>query len=141
MSRLLLGANRDVLRKTVVVALIASTCLAAHAFDFQLNKEQACSFDIGRNTMVCRKETGWLPAIREQSGKWWAVFEDAPAPLEVVREDEHIVVLKQTVYFSGFKVISLMKKSRRFFITEVAYSDIVHADETTTTIGSFELKK
>lgn len=132
--------NRS-LFKSALAAFFASACFAAHAFDYQLTMEQACSFDVGRNTMVCKKDTGWLPGIRELRGKWWAVFENAPAPLEVVRDDEHVVVLKQNVYFSGFKMISLMKKSRRFFITEVAYSDVFKADETTTTIGSYDLKR
>jgi hypothetical protein len=127
--------------KPALAALFVLTSVAAHAFDYQLTMEQSCSFDIGRNTMVCKKETGWLPGIRESRGRWTAVFENAPAPLEIVRDDEHVVVLKQSVYFSGFKMISLMKKSRRFFITEVAYSDHLKADETTTTIGSFDLKK
>jgi len=129
------------LLKPALVALFALTSVAAHAFDYQLTMEQSCSFDLGRNTMVCKKESGWLPGLRESRGSWAAVFDNGPAALEVIRDDEHVLVLKQNVYFSGFKMISLMKKSHRFFITEVAYSDHLKADETTTTIGSFGLKK
>lgn len=121
---------------------LAAAAAPAFAFDYKLTFEQTCSYNRStKRTFPCQKSDQPVTELKEVRGKWFGVNPGGTngMELEVLKDDQYIMVLRNPVYFSGISLIHLMKKTGRFYWSETAYSDILGADESTMMIGTFTL--
>jgi hypothetical protein len=72
--------------------------------------------------------------------KWSGKERAESFPLNLIKEDAHVLILDYPVLYSGFAHIVLMKKTGRFYFTEVAYSSVLEAQSYDVEAGRFEIK-
>lgn len=120
---------------------LAFAAAPASAFDYKLTFDQTCSYNSTRRTFPCEKSDQPVTELKEVRGKWFGVNPGGTRgmELEVVKDDQYIMVLRNPVYFSGISLIHLMKKTGRFYWSETAYSDILKDDDSTVRVGTFKL--
>lgn len=59
-------------------------------------------------------------------------------PLKFIKEDSDILILDYPVLYSGFAHIVIMKKTGRFYFTEVAYSGVLDVQSYDIESGRYE---
>lgn len=120
------------------VFLLVLLANSAYGFDYRLQFEKVCSYSKGN--FPC-EPSAEVYKIRQAADGSWIGFNSPTnmVELSVVKDDKHILILRNPVYFSGISLIHLMKRNGRFYWSETAYSDILDRDESTMRAGYFKL--
>ncbi len=128
------------MKKTICTFLVFAAA-PAFAFDYQLTFDQTCSYNSSKRTFPCEKSDQPITELKEVRGKWFGVNPGNKngIELELVKDDQYILVLRNPVYFSGLSLIHLIKKTGRFYWTETSYSEILKVDDSTVRVGAFTL--
>jgi len=87
----------------------------------------------------CEKPDDFKHYIYKYKGVWKARTLDGvdQANFKLLREDDNILILEQTTLYSGNQVVYIMKKNSQFYVVQIAYSNILEDNETTTKQGIF----
>ena len=118
-------------RLALALALLAP--LPVSAFDYVLKFEKTCSYDSAG--FKCENSTRTSRISQKSNGAWIGREGKDEIPLRVIKDDEYVLVLENPVLFSGSSTIHIMKATLRFYWSEVAYSEILKADEAHMRIG------
>lgn len=104
------------------------------AVEYLLVFEKECSGQSGE--FECKRSSDSLVVQLGTSGQWRGVNPSGTAArLELVAQDRFRIVLKNPVLFPGESTLHLIKATGRFYWTEIAYSDLLRADEATIRTG------
>jgi len=57
--------------------------------------------------------------------------------MEVMKDDENVLIIRYLVLYSGIATISLMKKAKRYYFTEISYSAMLGSQNITIEEGRF----
>jgi hypothetical protein len=136
--------TRGVIRKLIATMLLAVFSQGALAETYTLVFDSNCSSSGERLEFSCEPE----PSFRAQKatiflrgGEWlglegasWRVF-----ALGLVKNDEFVIVFDYPVLYSGIATIVLFKKTGRFYLSEIAYSDALKVQEVSIESGRFSV--
>jgi hypothetical protein len=61
--------------------------------------------------------------------------------ISLVKQNESVMVFDYPVMYSGIATIVLIKKTGRFFFSEISYSEILNAQDATIEAGRFTVSK
>ncbi|MBX3650033.1 MAG: hypothetical protein KF771_01510 [Burkholderiales bacterium] len=88
----------------------------------------------GQKLSILRNGESWFgkETIKTLQGSKEHMFR-----LELVKRDANVMVFNYPVLYSGIATIVLMKKTGRFYFSEMSYSDALHAQNLTIESGRF----
>ncbi len=111
--------------------------LSSVASEFIFEIERSCTTSGDQISFKCEKAPVKRVSVFKQNGQWFGKNPDSDDvwKLGLLKEDEHVLVLDNPVFFSGKSIIYLMKPTKRFYWTEFAYSDILNEQEGTVRYG------
>lgn len=118
-----------------VILFSAQICAEEYLLDFK----QQCTSNGKELKYKCEKADDFKHYIYKDKGVWKARTLDGihQVNFKLLREDENILALEQTTLYSGNQTLYIMKKNNQFYLIQVAYSDILKNNETTTKQGIF----
>ncbi|WP_026610552.1 hypothetical protein [Methylocaldum szegediense] len=122
-----------------VIALPLLSPLPASAFDYILKFEQTCSYESA--SFKCERSSRTARISQKPNGSWVGREGSEQISLRVIKDDDYVLVLENPVLFSGTSTIHIMKATLRFYWSEVAYSEILKADEAHMRVGQVVLGK
>jgi hypothetical protein len=126
-----------------VVSLIP--CLAV-AETYRLLPERYCTIHSDRPEVSCKARAAFSGAnltIFEQGPGWYgreriktlAGENENTFPLEVIQKDENTIAFRYPVLWSGLATIVVMKKERRYFFSEISYSETLESSASAVEQG------
>jgi hypothetical protein len=121
---------------SIVFVLLASNLQAE---EYLLSFERNCS-TIGKELeFKCEKSEDLKHYIYKDTETWKAKTLEGydQTVFRVLREDENILVLEQNTAYSGNQIVYIMKKNNQFYLVQVAYSNILKNNESTTKQGIY----
>jgi hypothetical protein len=131
---LLMGFFLVLLRSEAVFAQTYTLYTDSHC----ANRELALSFKCKAGTSPLSPSK--LVISKEKNNKWSGVEKGEAFPLSFIKEDQYILILGYPVLYSGMAHIVLMKKTGRFYFTEIAYSPVLEEQGYDVEAGRFEFK-
>ena len=125
-------------------ALIPVTLLflsgASFAADYHLDPEKWCSSTGDQLEFKCSPASEKYKIFIYQNGKKWIkkhVWENPRSEtkweLNVVKNNLEILILSENVFFSGTRLLHIMKKTGKYYQSEVAYASF--GNEVSVTYG------
>ena len=123
----------------VAFVLFLSYSIQSQAEEYLLSFNRNCSTVGADLSFECKKSDDLKHYIYEEGSVWKArtLKNQVQAVFKVLRNDENILVLEQETLYSGNQVIYIMKKNNQFYLVQVAYSDILDDNESTTKQGIY----
>jgi len=122
-----------------LILLILLVTRPAFAFDYQLTFEQTCKYN--QKSFPCERSDE-QETIRDMGGKWVGVRKDGSIfDLRLIKNDDNVLIFEYPVLWSGASVIYLMKKTGRFYWSEISYSDSLKTDDGRVNVGRITIKK
>lgn len=127
----------------IVLALISQVAIAE---TYTLVFDSNCSSRGEKLDFSCKAE----PSFSAQSttiffrDEKWLGIEGASLrafPLGLIKNDDYVMVFDYPVLYSGIATIVLMKKTGRFYMSEIAYSDALEVQEVSVEAGRFTMDK
>lgn len=119
----------------MVLAFAATLPASAIGETIVLTFEKEC--ELKNAELIC--EPSYKTAeIYSKDGNWYGgkgQWTDNNRKLERIQEDRNFLVLKNAVSFSGSSIVHISKASGRFYWTEMAYSEMLKADDTHVRMG------
>lgn len=130
---------KNIHRGVLVVIFISLYSAHSHAEEYLLSFNQNCSTEGKELKFECKKSGDLKHYIYKEEGVWKArtLKNQVQAIFKVLREDNNILVLEQETLYSGNQVVYIMKKNNQFYLVQVAYSDILENNESTTKQGVY----
>jgi len=138
--------------KRIAWVLLTLFPAASFAESYTLIFESKCSSTGERLEFSCKRE----PAVREQdlsifrnNGSWYGkeILKTLKGPkknvfpLSLVKQDASVMVFNYPVLYSGIATIVLIKKTGRFYFSEISYSETLRAQDATIEDGRFTVDK
>jgi hypothetical protein len=125
--------------RVYVLCVIALSASNLRAEEYLLNFDRNCSTAGKELEFKCEKSEDLKHYIYKDASVWKAktLDGDDQAVFRVLREDENILVLEQDTVYSGNQVVYIMKKNNQFYLVQVAYSNILKNNESTTKQGIY----
>jgi len=127
----------------IILALVANTAFGeTYALVFDSN----CSSRGEKLEFSCKSEPSFSSqntTIFLRDGAWFGL-EGASRkvfPLGLIKKDENVVVFNYPVLYSGIATIVLIKKTGRFYMSEISYSDVLKVQDATIEAGRFTVGK
>lgn len=127
----------------IIFSLVAKTALGeTYALVFDSN----CSSRGEKLEFSCKAE----PSFSAQStiiffreGKWLGIegASQRAFPLGLIKNDEYVTVFDYPVLYSGIATIVLIKKTGRFYMSEISYSNALKVQDATIEAGRFTVGK
>lgn len=128
------------IQSLAVMLAVIMVPLAAFGETMVLSIESEC--DVQANRTACKPSTK-TAEIYFRDGTWYGIKDQVTkdaVPLSILRNDQYILVLSNPVLFSGTSIVHIMKANDRFYWNEVAYSEVLKADENHVRIGRVKRK-
>ncbi len=125
---------------------------ASFAESYTLSAESHCSSSGKRLTFSCKGEPAYSGAELSifRNGESWYGKEilktlkgskENVFPLELIKQDASVMVFNYPVLYSGIATIVLIKKTGRFYFSEISYSEALRAQNATIEEGRFTVEK
>ncbi|MDO8347886.1 MAG: hypothetical protein Q7S85_08310 [Rugosibacter sp.] len=127
----------------MILALVANT---AFGETYALVFDSHCSSRGEKLEFSCKSEPSFSSQntiIFLRDGAWFGL-EGASRnvfPLGLIKKDENVIVFNYPVLYSGVATIVLMKKTGRFYMSEIAYSNALKVQEVSIDAGRFTIGK
>lgn len=127
----------------MVFALIAKTALGE---TYALVFDSKCSSSGEKLEFSCKSDPAfWAQntTILLRNGKWLGIegASQRTFPLGLIKNDEHVMVFDYPVLYSGIATIVLIKKTGRFYMSEISYSNVLKVQDATIEAGRFTVGK
>jgi len=92
----------------------------------------------GQGLSIFRNNESWYgkDVLKTPKGPKPNVF-----PLSLMKQDANVAVFNYPVLYSGIATIVLVKKTGRFYFSEISYSEALHAQDATIEDGRFTVNK
>lgn len=141
-----LPGTRSFVASWVAVIVLALSSKAAFAETYELVFDSNCSTRGEKLEFSCKPEPSFSAQgtiIFLRNGKWFGI-EGATQkvfPLGLIKKDEYVVVFDYPVFYSGVATIVLMKETKRFYMSEIAYSNALKVQEVSIEGGRFTIRK
>lgn len=132
------------LRATAIIfALVANTALGE---TYALVFDSKCSSSGKKLEFSCKSDPAfWAQntTILLRNGKWLGVegASQRAFPLGLIKNDEYVMVFDYPVLYSGIATIVLIKKTGRFYMSEISYSNALKVQDATIEAGRFTVGK
>lgn len=132
------------LRVTAIIfALVAKTALAE---TYALAFDSKCSSSGAKLEFSCKSDPAfWAQntTIFLRDGKWLGIegTSQKTFPLSLIKNDEYVIVFDYPVLYSGIATIVLIKKTGRFYMSEISYSNVLNVQDATIEAGRFTVGK
>lgn len=132
------------LRATAIIfALVANTALGE---TYALVFDSKCSSSGEKLEFSCKSDPAfWAQntTILLRNGKWLGVegASQRAFPLGLIKNDEYVMVFDYPVLYSGIATIVLIKKTGRFYMSEISYSNALKVQDATIEAGRFTVGK
>jgi hypothetical protein len=125
---------------------------ASFAESYTLIFESKCSSTGERLEFSCKREptfTGQGLSIFRNGESWYGKerlktlkgSKENVFPLELIKQDASVMVFNYPVLYSGIATIVLIKKTGRFYLSEISYSEALRAQDATIEDGRFTVGK
>jgi len=104
----------------LILIIISSTVFAADKFKLQGIEKSHYSLSIDDDFKVESSDDVWNFVF--ENNEYFLVTRSYNVPLVTLKTDENIISLSQSVVFSGTRVFTFYRKSKKFVRQETAYS-------------------
>lgn len=126
--------------------------VASFAESYTLIAESHCTSTGKRLAFSCKVEpafTGAELSIFRNGESWYGKeilktlkgSKENVFPLELIKQDASVMVFNYPVLYSGIATIVLIKKTGRFYFSEISYSEALYAQNATIEEGRFTVGK
>lgn len=132
------------LRVTAIIfALVANT---AFGETYALVFDSKCSSSGEKLKFTCKSDPAfWAQntTIFLRNGKWLGIegASQRAFPLGLIKNDEYVAVFDYPVLYSGIATIVLIKKTGRFYMSEISYSNALELQDASIEAGRFTVGK
>ncbi|MDP2239159.1 MAG: hypothetical protein Q8K18_03205 [Burkholderiales bacterium] len=138
--------------KWIALVLLTLFPIASSAESYTLIFESKCSSTGERLEFSCKREptfSGQDLGIFRNGEKWYGKeilktlkgSKENVFPLELIKQDVSVMVFNYPVLYSGIATIVLIKKTGRFYFSEISYSEALYAQGATIEDGRFTVGK
>jgi hypothetical protein len=138
--------------KWIVWVSLALFPAASFAETYTLIAESHCSSSGKGLTFSCKVESAFSGAELSifRNGESWYGKEilktlegskENVLSLELIKQDASVMVFNYPVLYSGIATIVLVKKTGRFYFSEISYSESLHAQNANIEEGRFTVGK
>lgn len=80
----------------------------------------------------------WVVAYK--NGQYYRLTQNHRINLIKMKSDQNIIVLRQEVLFSGHRIISLFRKTKKFIVTEVSSSMLSNSENLEVIYGTWNIR-
>lgn len=127
----------------IVLALIPQ---ASFGESYTLVFDSKCSTSGEKLEFSCKSEPAfWAEnlTIFVNDGKWFGKegASQRAFPVGLIKDDEYVMVFDYPVLYSGIATIVLIKKTGRFYTSEISYSNALNLQDATIEAGRFIVGK
>ena len=127
----------------IMFALVAKTALGE---TYTLIFDSNCSSRGEKLEFSCKAKPSFSAqstTIFFRDGKWLGIegVSKRAFPLGLIKNDEYVLVFDYPVLYSGIATIVLIKKSGRFYMSEISYSNALKVQDATIEAGRFTVGK
>lgn len=128
--------------KWILSLALALVAPAAFGESYTLIFDSKCSTSGEKLEFACKSEpASWAQnlTIFVNNGKWFGkegVNKNA-FPLGLIKEDADVKVFDYPVLYSGIATIVLIKRTERFYTSEISYSNALNVQDVTIEAGRF----
>lgn len=133
---------RGLITSWIAAIILALSSQAAFAETYTLVFDSNCSSRGEKLEFSCESEPSFSAqntTIFLRNGKWLGIEGAGQRvfPLGLTKKDEYVMVFDYPVLYSGIATIVLIKKTGRFYMSEIAYSDALKVQEVSVEGGRF----
>jgi len=133
----------------VLLTLFPAACFAE---SYTLIPEAKCSSTGERLEFSCKRDSafsGQELSIFRNGESWYGKeilktlngSKENVFPLELIKQDAGVMVFNYPVLYSGIATIVLIKKTGRYYFSELSYSEALRAQDATIEGGRFTVDK
>lgn len=127
----------------IILTLISQPALAE---TYTLVFDSNCSSQGEKLEFSCSAEPSFSAqntTIFLRNGKWLGIegASQKAFQLGLTKEDEYVMVFDYPVLYSGIATIVLIKKTGRFYMSEISYSNALKVQDATIEAGRFTVGK
>ena len=128
--------------RTLVAGVFLLISQPSLADSYTLVFDSKCSSSGQKLEFACKGEPAfWAEniSIFASGGKWFGreKSHQTTFPLGLIKDDDSVLIFDYPVLFSGIVTIVLIKKTGRFYMSTIAYSEPLRAQEATIEAGRF----
>ena len=130
----------------MAATILALTSQAAFAETYTLVFDSNCSSRGEKLEFSCKAEPSFSAqntTIFMRNGKWLGIegASQRVFPLGLIKKDEYVMVFDYPVLYSGIATIVLIKKTGRFYMSEISNSNALKVQDATIEAGRFTAGK
>ena len=120
-------------------AAVFAFSISAQAEEYLLEFKESCSTEGKELKFECKKSDGPKHYVYTEGGVWKVRNQNnqVMTVFRVLRNDDNILILDHETLYSGNQTVHIMKKNNQFYLIQVAYSDILENNESTTKQGIY----
>ena len=116
------------------------------ADSYALVFDSKCSSSGHKLEFACQAEPAFRVeklSIFTNGGKWFGREESRQTtfPLTLVKNDDYVMILDYPVLYSGIATIVLIKRTGRFYMSTISYSEALHVQDATIEAGHFTSRR
>ena len=138
--------TEDMVMRWLVVGTLLLISQPSFADSYTLVFDSKCSTSGRKLEFSCQVErASWAEnlTISGSNGKWFGREESAQRtfPLGLIKNDEYVMIFDYPVLYSGIATIVLIKRTGRFYMSEISYSGALGDQNATIEAGRFTERK
>ena len=134
------------MKSVLLILVVLFSTNVAFAETYTLVFDSHCSSSGEKLEFKCKPEPSFDAqnlAIFMRNGKWLGLegASQRVFPVGLIKNDDYVMVFDYPVLYSGIATIVLIKKTGRFYFSEIAYSDALKVQGADIEGGSFTVGK
>lgn len=124
--------------KILLLIVLIFTSQLTYAKEYLIEFKEKCTTAGEKLKFECKPDSERF-ILFVTNGSWSvkATNGQVVAKFRTLHEDENILILEAPTLFSGNRTLYIMKKNKRFYLLEAAYSEILKDNEATLKQGGF----
>lgn len=132
--------------RSLIVGALVLISQPSYADSYTLVFDSRCSSSGRKLEFSCQTERAfWAQklTIFSSDEKWFGREESAQSmfPLGLIKDDEYVLIFDYPVLYSGIATIVLIKRTGRFYMSEISYSNALRDQNATLEAGHFTVRK
>jgi len=126
----------------IIAIILMLNSQAVFAETYSLVFDSNCSSSGEKLKFSCESKPSFYAqnmTIFLSHGDWLAMDGESRQafPLDLVKKDDYVLVFNYPVLYSGIATIVLIKRTGRFYMSEISYSEVLNVQNATIEGGRF----